>query len=70
MGSDKRVYYYDEDGDLFYHDDGDYSYYATGGYDLRRFGTAYVLDPFFDPFPRQYISDDSLVDMSGDLINL
>lgn len=63
MGSDKCVYYYDEDGDVLEHEDGDYSYYASGPYDLRRFGTANVLDPFLP-----HISHVPIVEGSGDLI--
>ena len=62
MGSDKWVYYYDEDGDVLEHEDGDYSYYANGPYDLRKFGTADVLDPFLSHVP--------IVEGSGDLITL
>jgi hypothetical protein len=62
MGSDKCVYYYDEDGDILEHEDGDYSYYANGPFDLRKFGTAHVLDP--------YLSHISIAGGSEDLIAL
>lgn len=58
MGSDKCVYYYDEDGDVLEHEDGDYSYYATGPFDLRKFGTAHVLDPFLSHIPIAEESED------------
>ena len=65
IGNDKNVYYYDEDGDVEEAEDGDWSYYANGRYDLRKFGTAHVLDPF----PPHRISD-ILTDDGGDLISL
>jgi len=62
MGSDKCVYYYDEDGDVLDHEDGDYSCYVNGPFDLRKFGTAHVLDPFLSHIP--------IAEGSGDLIAL
>ena len=53
MGTDKKIYYYDADGELPEDEEWDYKYYATGPYDLRRFGTGHVLDPF----PPQWIRE-------------